>query len=100
MGGSPFESPVAQKVVCDDLSTLGIPSKPIRPPVKKSPFAQPPAKDDASASPAAKNRDLMRGCLFDWELVQKMGSSMEDMIKLTPQGRTLQPTLSSKRFVQ
>lgn len=97
MGGSPFESANAQKVVCDDLSDVGVPVKPQRPPVRKSPFASPPPPCPEGE---AKSSELVKGYLMDWGLVKKMGSSMEDMIKLTPKGRCLQPTLSSKNALE
>lgn len=61
----------------------------------QSPFAQSTVPVD-TGSPGEEDRETVKGYLYDWDLVKKMGSSIEDIISTVGKSRcTLQPSVSS-----
>lgn len=92
---SPFENTTAQQLVCQDLS--GVPVFLPKPKVKgipmQSPFAQSPMPVEMGCP--EEERETVKGYLYDWDLVKKMGSSIEDIISTVGKSRlSLQPTMS------
>lgn len=77
---SPFEATNAQKMVCSDLQVNPVILPKAKPLQMQSPFAQPPKSVERKCTGAEDARETVKGYLYDWELVKKMGSSIEDII--------------------
>lgn len=61
----------------------------------QSPFAQSTAPIEANCA-GEEDRETVKGYLYDWDLVKKMGSSIEDIISTVGKSRcNLQPSMSS-----